>query len=99
MSAQSLSTPDLSPATVKEMVELEQREKIHMTASDRIADFITRWAGSMTFVWFNTAWFAIWILANVSGLVDFDPFPFGLLTMIVSLEAIGLAIFVLISEN
>jgi uncharacterized membrane protein len=88
-----------SPATVKEMVELEQREKVQMSVSDHIADFITRWAGSMLFVWLNVAWFAIWIGVNVSGLADFDPFPFGLLTMIVSLEAIGLAIFVLISEN
>jgi uncharacterized membrane protein len=81
------------------MVELEQREKIAMSASDRIADFITSWAGSMPFVWLNCAWFAVWIGANVTGISDFDPFPFGLLTMIVSLEAIGLAIFVLISEN
>lgn len=88
-----------SPATVREMVELEQREKVQMSVSDRIADFITQWAGSMLFVWLNAAWFAMWIGVNVTGLLDFDPFPFGLLTMIVSLEAIGLAIFVLISEN
>jgi uncharacterized membrane protein len=87
------------PPTVREMVELEQREKVRMTLSDRIADKITAFAGSMLFVWLNAAWFAIWIVAHETGLADFDPFPFGLLTMIVSLEAIGLAIFVLISQN
>jgi uncharacterized membrane protein len=81
------------------MVELEQREKVLMSLSDRMASAITSFAGSMTFVWLNAAWFAIWIGVNTVGLADFDPFPFGLLTMIVSLEAIGLAIFVLISEN
>jgi uncharacterized membrane protein len=90
---------DSSSATVRELVELEQHEKVRMSTSDRIADLITRAAGSMLFVWLNAAWFAIWIGANVIGITHFDRYPFGLLTMIVSLEAIGLAIFVLISEN
>jgi uncharacterized membrane protein len=90
---------DSVPQTIQEMVALEQREKVKMSASDRLADLITAFAGSLLFVALNAAWFAIWILINVTGLTDFDPFPFGLLTMIVSLEAIGLAIFVLISEN
>jgi uncharacterized membrane protein len=88
-----------SSATVRELVELEQREKVRMSTSDRIADLITRAAGSMLFVWLNSAWFAVWISFNVIGITHFDEYPFGLLTMIVSLEAIGLAIFVLISEN
>ena len=88
-----------SAATVQEMVELEQREKVHMSASDKIADFVTQWAGSMLFVWINCAWFFGWIALNSLGIASFDQYPFGLLTMIVSLEAIGLAIFVLISEN
>ena len=90
---------DSIPQTIQEMVALEQREKVKMSASDRLADFITAFAGSMLFVALNVAWFALWIVINVTGITDFDPFPFGLLTMIVSLEAIGLAIFVLISEN
>src|SRR5688572_1763308 len=81
------------------MVELEQREKVRMTLGDRIADFVTANAGSMAFVWLNVAWYVAWIGAHLLGLLDFDPFPFSLLTMIVSLEAIGLAIFVLISQN
>jgi uncharacterized membrane protein len=69
---------------------------------DRVADAITRFAGSMSFVYLHVGWFAVWILLNVgllgSALV-FDDFPFGLLTMIVSLEAIFLSTFVMISQN
>lgn len=80
------------------MVELEQREKVRMTFSDRVADAITTFAGSMTYVWLHVLWFAIWITGN--GIFNgFDEFPFGLLTMVVSLEAIFLATFVLISQN
>jgi uncharacterized membrane protein len=69
---------------------------------DRIADGVTRLAGSMSFVYMHVVWFTAWIVANVgllgSALV-FDEFPFGLLTMIVSLEAIFLSTFVMISQN
>jgi len=72
------------------------------TLSEKVADWTTETFGSMGFVLINVAWFAVWIVINV-GLIPsiqpFDPFPFGLLTMIVSLEAIILAIFVLISQN
>lgn len=70
--------------------------------SDKIADWITGTFGSMGFLILNVLWFVIWIILNlgiIPGIVPFDPFPFGLLTMIVSLEAIVLAIFVLISQN
>ncbi len=71
-------------------------------AQDRVADGITAFAGSMKFVYIHTVWFGVWILLNV-GLVGaaltFDRFPFGLLTMIVSLEAIFLSTFVMISQN
>ena len=68
---------------------------------DHLADWITRWSGSMLFVYFHVAWFAVWVAANVGwfGLEPFDPFPFGLLTTIVSLEAIFLSTFVLVSQN
>jgi uncharacterized membrane protein len=65
---------------------------------DRIADWITAFAGSMAFVYLHVAWFAAWIVLNVTGW-RFDPFPFGLLTLIVSLEAIFLSTFVMISQN
>src|SRR5215216_5833364 len=90
---------EVIPGAIQEMVELEQREKIQMSLSDRIANLVTSFSGSMPFVWLNAVWFVIWIGVHVVGVADFDPFPYGLLTMIVSLEAIGLSIFVLISEN
>ena len=71
---------------------------------NRIADRITELAGSMRFVYAHMIWFGVWIAVNV-GLLGFlfgngfDPFPFGLLTMIVSLEAIFLSTFVMISQN
>lgn len=71
------------------------------TLSQRIADAIARVAGSMSFAYFNLLFFAIWIGLNV-GVVPvkaFDPFPFGMLTTIVSLEAIFLSIFVLVAQN
>lgn len=56
--------------------------------------------GSMLFAAINAVWFIVWIAVNLPGSPwVFDPFPFALLTMVVSLEAIGLSIFVLISEN
>jgi uncharacterized membrane protein len=71
---------------------------------NRIADRITEFAGSMRFVYIHILWFALWIMLNVGVLgflvgKGFDPFPFGLLTMIVSLEAIFLSTFVMISQN
>jgi uncharacterized membrane protein len=69
--------------------------------SERIADAITTFSGRMPFVYLHVVWFAGWILANTGhlGVPAFDPFPYGLLTMIVSLEAIFLSTFVLISQN
>jgi len=82
------------------MVELEARERIRMSQSDRIADVISGFAGSMLFVWMHIGWFAFWIAANSALLaLYFDDFPYGLLTMIVSLEAIFLSTFVLIAQN
>lgn len=71
---------------------------------DRVADTITNFSGSMAFVYLHAIWFALWVAANSGHLRmvhihPFDPFPYGLLTMIVSLEAIFLATFVLVSQN
>ena len=71
------------------------------TTEERLADAITDFSGRMYFVYFHIVWFGIWILINLGyfGIQPFDRYPFGLLTMIVSLEAIFLATFVLISQN
>lgn len=71
-------------------------------AEDQTADKITQFAGSMRFIYVHLAWFSVWVLGNLglAGLgFHFDRFPFGLLTLIVSLEAIFLATFVMISQN
>jgi len=73
-----------------------------LRTQDRVADQITNFAGSLNFVYLHSVWFGVWVLINV-GLIgvsaEFDKFPFGLLTMIVSLEAIFLSTFVMVSQN
>lgn len=69
---------------------------------DKLADLLTTSFGTIAFLTLNVVFFAFWILWNtnyIPGMVPMDPFPFGLLTMVVSLEAIFLAIVVLISQN
>ena len=91
-----------SAATSKHPALLRHNELRLQSAQSRMADAITSFAGSMTFVYIHIIWFGAWIALNV-GLAgfnhEFDKFPFGLLTMIVSLEAIFLATFVMISQN
>jgi uncharacterized membrane protein len=77
----------LSPALVK------HEEERATSLQSRIADAITGFAGSMTFVYVHILWFVFWISLPV------EKYPFGLLTMIVSLEAIFLSTFVMISQN
>jgi uncharacterized membrane protein len=80
----------------------EAKSNLNRNVSEKVADFITSHLGSMGFLFFNILWFSIWVIINIgfiSAIKPFDPFPFGLLTMIVSLEAICLAIVVLISQN
>lgn len=73
----------------------------HSNVLERISDWLAWFSGSMPFLLSHSVWFIVWISLNTLILGDraFDPFPFGLLTMIVSLEAIFLACFVLISQN
>jgi uncharacterized membrane protein len=81
---------------------VNEEMSVSTTFGERLSDFLTRVAGDIRFVYFNFLWFGLWIVVNMSiirGLEAFDPFPFGLLTMIVSLEAIFLSLFVLISQN
>ena len=70
-----------------------QAEERARDVQNRIADFITRFAGSMPFVYIHAVFFAAWIVSGI------ESFPYGLLTMIVSLEAIFLSTFVMISQN
>jgi uncharacterized membrane protein len=72
---------------------LKHAEERRKSMENRVADQITRFAGSMRFVYIHIIWFAAWIGFRV------EPYPFGLFTMIVSLEAIFLSTFVMISHN
>ncbi|CAN5185176.1 hypothetical protein BH09PAT1_BH09PAT1_1190 [soil metagenome] len=73
------------------------------SAEGKFADLVSKWAGSTTFVYVHVVWFGFWIAANHGWLKPFvavfDPFPYGLLTMVVSLEAIFLSAFILIAQN
>jgi uncharacterized membrane protein len=73
----------------------------NLSTLQRISDWIAWFSGSMPFLLLNLVWFGGWIGVNTLplGIPAFDPYPFGLLTMIVSLEAIFLSCFVLISQN
>jgi uncharacterized membrane protein len=72
---------------------LEHAIKRGSKLQNRIADQITKFAGSMLFIYISIVWFVLWIGLRV------EKFPYGLLTMIVSLEAIFLSTFVMISQN
>jgi uncharacterized membrane protein len=100
-SARRLGTLQPVRRSVTEIVRLERRDRQAMSRSDRIADWVTAFCGSMPFVYLHVVWFLAWVALNrgVLGITPFDPFPFGFLTMLVSLEAIFLATFVLISQN
>jgi uncharacterized membrane protein len=79
--------PEPNPAVVRHTQERAQ------SLQNRLSDRITAFAGSMPFVYIHLAWFGCWIGLGV------EKYPYGLLTMIVSLEAIFLSTFVMISQN
>ena len=99
MSHMTRKADELLRTRVSRNANEEAEEKI--SALQRVADWISWFSGSMQFLLLNAIWFVIWISINVFdvGVPQFDPYPFGLLTMIVSLEAIFLSCFVLISQN
>jgi uncharacterized membrane protein len=91
---------DITQQNVQTIVQLEEAAKASRSKSDQAADLIATFCGSMPFVWAHLIWFAVWIIFDtVPGIKHFDPFPFNFLTLIVSLEAIFLSTFILISQN
>jgi uncharacterized membrane protein len=100
--ADGVEDGNLFPVLAKRVAHERKVVQALVDAQDRVADRITAFAGSLNFVYIHTVWFAVWILLNVGALgaaLTFDKFPFGLLTMIVSLEAIFLSTFVMVSQN
>jgi uncharacterized membrane protein len=91
---------DLTRENVQSMRRVEEAALANRSRADRIAAFIARFCGSMPFVWLHVLAFAFWISANSwPGLAHWDPYPFTFLTLVVSLEAIFLSSFILISQN
>jgi uncharacterized membrane protein len=92
---------DIIVRNIANLARLRLQTAQRRTLQERLADAITSFSGSMLFVYLHILWFGGWIMANAGwwGFSPFDPFPYGLLTMIVSLEAIFLSTFVLISQN
>jgi uncharacterized membrane protein len=94
------SVDHLTRRNVEVIRKLEEAANAERTHSDLVADAIANFCGSMTFVWVHVIWFGGWILFNaVPGIKHIDPFPFTFLTLVVSLEAIFLSTFILISQN
>lgn len=103
---------DVKPATVatanpmaynvEAIAKLEHEELHRRSAGEKVSDFFVSLMGSMPFLVFHAVGFAAWFAVNlnaVPGVEPFDPFPFGVLTLIVSSEGVFLAIFILISQN
>jgi uncharacterized membrane protein len=94
------SEDELTQQNVDAIVKLEEAARQERSLSDRIADAVARFCGSMTFMWTHVVWFGGWIVFNVMpSFHHFDPFPFTFLTLVVSLEAIFLSTFIMISQN
>jgi uncharacterized membrane protein len=93
---------DPTEFNVEAIAKLERESLLQRSAAEQISDVITRFTGSITFVVLHVLLFAVWVLINLNlirGIPPFDPFPFGILTLIVSTEGVFLAIFILISQN
>jgi len=103
----SAKTPSTSPdaqvqKNIESIMRLEKETSQKRSTGEHVADKVTTWAGSTPFIIFHIFWFGAWLLLNlrlIPGIKPFDPLPFSFLTLIVSLEAIFLALLVLKSQN
>ncbi len=86
---------------IRKIIRVRQKAANAQGLQDRIANGMTTFSGSMPFFYVHIVWFGVWFILNTGhlGITPFDPYPYGFLTMVVSLEAIFLATFVLISQN
>src|SRR5258706_1053441 len=92
---------DVVETNVHKIISLRKEAEKRKSPQDHCADKLTAFSGSMAFAYIHAGWFVVWVIINLgwTPVHKFDPFPFGLLTLIVSLEAIFLSTFVLISQN
>lgn len=87
---------------VQEIAGIEREALRRRSAAERLGDLIATQAGRMWFVVLHAIWFLLWVVLNTgwgSRAGGFDPYPFSLLTMVVSLESIFLSLFILMSQN
>jgi len=84
---------------IESVLRLEKEVKNSRSVMMRVVDSITAFCGSFAFVWIHIVWFAVWISFDQMFSAKIDPYPFQLLTLVVSLEAILLSTFILISQN
>ncbi len=91
----------LTRRNVETVSKLEAATKSNANFGDRLADSIAGFCGSVWFVHLHIIWFGLWILINTcaSPAFRFDSYPFSFLTLVVSLEAIFLSAFIMISQN
>lgn len=101
MSLQVSDTPHAVTANIRSVADMQTMLERRRTLVDRIADVIGSFSGSMTFVFLHVAWLGAWFLMNTLplGIRHFDPYPFILLCMIVSVEGVLLSTFVLMKQN
>lgn len=95
--------PDpITEKNIEHIVQLQRQADTKRSGAERLADLVARVAGGSPFIVFHAVWFGAWILLNlgaVPAIRPWDPFPFGLLTLAVSLEAIFLSLLVLMAQN
>jgi len=92
------ATPRFAQDNINTVVRLEETALKERTLADKISDAIANFVGSMLFVVMHVVWFGVWVGLN-AGILKFDPYPFALLCMLVSLEGVLLSTFVLIKQN
>lgn len=87
-------------SNVLKIAEIEEAQKSNRTMGEKIAEVVAAFCGSMIFVYVHIVWFIMWMVLNsFFTATKFDPFPYTFLTLVVSLEAIFLSTFILISQN
>ena len=98
-----VTSPESSPPpalkNVQTIADIEAKTEAERSSVDRLSDRVSEFAGSAWFLVFHVIWFSVWVAANTLTAKAIDPYPFTFLTFLVSLEAIFLTSFVLISQN
>ncbi len=96
------SAQELTQHNIESVAALDEATRSQRSRTDRVADIIAAFCGSMSFVYVHLVWFTSWLILNSSLMpkaLRFDPYPYQFLTLAVSLEAIFLSTFILISQN